>query len=299
VTPRRPNLFIVGAPRCGTTALTEFLRVHPDVCVPPVKEPHYFSGHLFLPPRFAAPRVVDEGSYLDLFAAAGTAKWLLDASPSYLYSAEAARSIHDFAPGARVVIMVRHPVDLMYALHSLADMAAAYKGEERLPSFAAVAEGREPEPGAALTYRQLASLSQVVRTYLDAFGRERVHIIVFDDLRDRIEHVHRSLLDFLGIDSLTVSLEAVPQSKRMASRRVRSARLEQWLRSPPAIGRPLHGLLPKRIRHGLGRWLRERNRPRRRPLAPELRRRLTESLRTEIGELGTVIGRDLGHWARG
>lgn len=82
MTSRRPNLFLVGAPRCGTTSLHTHLSAHPEVHMSPIKELHYFSGDLYLPSPQAT--IADEASYLDMFSGASGERWVGEASPYYL-----------------------------------------------------------------------------------------------------------------------------------------------------------------------------------------------------------------------
>src|SRR5688572_20545105 len=104
---RKPNLFLVGAPRCGTTALYTYLKAHPDVFMSPIKELHYFSTDLFQP----APQAIirNEGDYMAMFAGAEGQRWVGEASPYYIYSATAPAAIKAFSPDARLVVTLRNP----------------------------------------------------------------------------------------------------------------------------------------------------------------------------------------------
>src|SRR5687767_1010670 len=103
----KPNFFIVGAPKCGTTSLYEYIRVHPEVFMPDRKEPAFFCSD------FYKPRRMKEEEYLSLFREAGSAKWIGEASTWYLYSDKAREGIKAFCPDARIIIMLRNPVDMM------------------------------------------------------------------------------------------------------------------------------------------------------------------------------------------
>src|SRR6266498_2750548 len=98
----KPNFFIVGAPKCGTTALYEYLRRHPHIFMPKLKEPHFFAldlGH---------PMVKTEVHYASLFADSTKEHMRVgEASVYYLYSAVALPAIHAFNPDAKIIAMVR------------------------------------------------------------------------------------------------------------------------------------------------------------------------------------------------
>src|SRR4051812_34789639 len=113
-----PNFFIVGAPKCGTTALYSYLRQHPDVFMPRRKEPKFFATDLDCgSPREGRYFVRDRDAYLSLFASAGAASRIGEATPHYLYSAVAAQGIKEFCGEVKIIALVRDPVELMYSYH--------------------------------------------------------------------------------------------------------------------------------------------------------------------------------------
>ena len=115
---RRPNLFIVGAGKSGTTALYEYLNQHPAIFMSPVKEPHYFASDFYVKQSTSTfSRFTDEHAYLRLFENAADEVWLGEASPSYLPSTVAASEIYKFNPASRIIIMLRNPIEAIYAAY--------------------------------------------------------------------------------------------------------------------------------------------------------------------------------------
>ena len=120
---QKPNFFIVGLPKSGTTALHDFLNQHPQIFMSKVKEPHFFctdfhresdafhDSQLFFHFR-------DEETYLKLFSDLTTEKVIGESSTGYLYSKEAAKQIHDFNPEAKILIVLREPTSFLYSVHS-------------------------------------------------------------------------------------------------------------------------------------------------------------------------------------
>jgi hypothetical protein len=179
---RIPDFFIVGAPKCGTTAMYRWLAAHPEVFVP-VKEIHYFGSDL----AHRRPPVSEE-RYRALFADAVAAHRAVgDVAVWYLMSESAVEEIHAFNPDARIIVMLRRPDDMLYSLHS----QLLYSGEEDLLDFGAAldaeserAQGRsipesthrglEAPPTECLLYSRVASLvnpntkakSQLARTLI-------------------------------------------------------------------------------------------------------------------------------------
>ena len=123
----KPNFFIIGAPKCGTTALSEYLREHPNIYMCTPKEPHYFDYDF---EQYREVETLDE--YLGLFEAATTEHIAIgEASACYLYSSVALEDIYQFAPQAKIIVMLRNPVDLAYSYHS----QLLYASDENVPDF--------------------------------------------------------------------------------------------------------------------------------------------------------------------
>jgi hypothetical protein len=122
-TPRRPNLFILGAAKCGTTSLWHYLRQHPDIFMSAWKEPSLFSDTYN-----AVPNIVD---YMDIFAAAGDRKVVGEASVAYLPTARAPAALQAFCPDAKYLVILRHPADRAYSLYH----HMRYRGHEFAPTF--------------------------------------------------------------------------------------------------------------------------------------------------------------------
>ncbi len=299
----RPSFFIVGAPKCGTTALNDYLAQMPSVCMARDKESHFFGRDLTI--RRRRPTLEQ---YLRLFDPRPGQSAVGEASVWYLYSATAAREIREFAPDARVIAMFRNPVDLLYSLHS----QMLYNGNEDIADFAEAlsaeadrAAGRRIPAGShhpgSLQYRRTVRFAEQIERYLDVLGPERVHMIVFDDFRRDTPGCFRRVLDFLGVgDSVMPSFEIVNPNKRVRSRAVRAA-LRPNGGGGGAARALARALLPSAAMRRWGKSVLQRanteyaERP---AMAPELRRRLTEELAPEVDRLGRLIGRDLSDWTR-
>jgi hypothetical protein len=297
----RPNFFLVGAPKCATTSLFAALAQHPDVFVPKVKELYYFDEDH---ERLRLRRFTLE-EYLAFYAGAGGAKRLGDGSTSYLHSQVAAERIHEFEPEARIIAMVRNPVDIVHALHAM----IVRRGTESILDFER-ALAAEPERKAGgrlprsrglmpfyLHYREVATLTPQLERYLSTFGPEAVKIIVFDDWVRDSAPIYRETLGFLGVDE-DFSADLRPVNP---SRRVRSERLYRFVNEPPPrLQRVVASTLPRNLRARIGYFLQDANtyvspRP---PMRPELRRQLLEEFAPEVERLGALLGRDLSPWTR-
>src|SRR2546429_216975 len=108
-----PTFFIVGAPRCGTSSLASYLDAHPRIFMSKPKEPHHFGRDLEIRVRPYASRE----SYLRLFEGVD-ADHAGDASVLYLYSSTAPDEILALNPDARIIIMLRDPLEMIPSLHT-------------------------------------------------------------------------------------------------------------------------------------------------------------------------------------
>ena len=295
----RPDFFIVGAFKAGTTALYEYLRAHPQIFMSVPKEPMYFG--VDLTPRY---RRITQDEYLALFRDARVDQHAGEASPWYLYSTSAAAEIKAFAPGARAIIMLRNPVDVMYSQHSqlvfnqredLADFGTALDAEsERISGRRIPADAIRPE---ALFYRKSVRFPEQVRRYLDVFGRAGIHFVVFDDLVADPAAAYRATLEFLGVDPTQPLDPTVYNPNRSA----RSGRVQRAIFAPPPALRGLFGRLRRiallhRVRDAL---VNANSRPADRArMDPALRAALTAEFAPQVAELGEIIGRNLSAWSR-
>lgn len=299
---RRPGFFILGAPKCGTTALSEYLRRHERVFVSTPKEPHYFSEDF---DYYYAPGERSLDHYLRLFDDADERHLAVgEASVWYLYSRAAAREIMRFDPSARVIVMVRNPVELVPSLHS----QMSYMLDEREPDVerawrlqGARARGEGVPPTARvpafLQYGEAARLGAQVRRVYEHVPADQVKVLVLDDLRADAGAVYRGVLDFLGVpDDGRTEFPRVNENKIHQSAAV--ARLTQ--RPPAPLVAVARGV--KRVagveRLGVLDRVRRSNRQvaPRADLDPAFARELRDHFRDDVRELGELIGRDLSAW---
>jgi len=198
-----PNFFIVGFAKAGTTSLYAYLRQHPQVYMPALKEPHYFS---LVGPRFGRQHAVevvsDSASYLALFEAASDFPAVGEASTSYLGLEDTAERIYDQIPHARIIILLRDPVERAYS-HYLMDVR---EGTQNLSFHDAVVREREdPGLGWGLWHRYTEPLYPKVKRYLDVFGPEQVLILLTEDLKRDPRGTTGAVVGFLGLDPSPVA----------------------------------------------------------------------------------------------
>jgi len=206
-----PNFFIVGAAKAGTTSLHAYLSSHPQVFMPALKEPHYFSDFEVSPEldNFL-PVIRSRSDYHELFRDSGGYLAVGEASPSYLCDPAAAERIKSAIPTAKIIISLRNPVDRAYS-HYLMDFN---RGSEKLPFEKALEfdlARREKGWGKSAQYTELGLYTEQVRSFLERFGRDQVHIVLFEDLVRDTRETMRGIARFLGIDPLAFPESAFAQ----------------------------------------------------------------------------------------
>ncbi len=296
---RKPDFFIVGAGRCGTTALYEYLRAHPRVFMPVVKEPRFFADDM----PGLMNRVASLREYLRLFGGAGPRHLAVgEASPQYMYSRSAIGNIREFEPDARLIVMLRNPVDMACSAHT----ECVYWFVEDEPDFEkawqlqplrrrGLCVPRACSQVTVLLWADMARLGLQVERLLDVFPRQQVKFILFEDFARDTRAVYEDVLGFLG----------VPSDGRRRFPRVNESRRNRIGWFGRLLLNPRPGLVPLRSyalkTPVLARFWSLAQRlntapVERRPLSPEFRRELVEEFRDDVERLSALIGRDLSHW---
>jgi hypothetical protein len=304
--PRRPNLFLIGAPKSGTTSLHRYLQEHPEVFMSRVKEPGYFAPDV-VPRTGRVLRYPErESEYLSLFADAQNQKWLGESSTNYLMSIKAPELVHTFDPDSRLIAMVRNPVDLVYSLHGQRIATDSEWIDDFAEAIAADDDRRQGKrlprnhQGWGVAYRDNALLGDQLERWLGFFNRGQLHVIVFDDFSAQTAVEFRKALAFLEVDDSfePESFDAHNASYRPRGRIGRAYRrllrnpASRWVSGralPAALGEARTARLANRF--GARRMSRQPHEPE--PLSPELRHQLEEEFTADVTKLGQIIGRDL------
>lgn len=290
----RPNFFIVGAPKCGTTSLAAWLSKHPQVFVTDPKEPFRYGSDLESKPSW---HYREAERYARLFAGSGGYVRRGEATVWYLYSERAAQEIAAEHPDARIVMLLRKPVDAVQSLHA----HFLTNGNERVRSLERAIDlqgerasgARLPKDAhfpAGLQYTRVYDYPDQIRRYLDCFGTEAVHVVLFEELKAEPVRVYDEVCRFLGINTGF----RPNMTRKNAGWQPRSLALAAFLRSAP----PWWRATPWRLRNPLEHALERANRVRRgnAAMTTELRRRLEQQFAPVVAETASILGRDLGAW---
>jgi len=311
-------VFVVGAPRCGTTTLSHFLKGNPAIAFPAVKEPHFFSQHDLrgLTDDELKERV--ERDYLGRFFPEQLGRRVgADASVTYLYTPEQLAPILRLWPDSKFVIALRNPLSMLPSLHQ----RLIYIGDETIGSFSdawtAVPDrtaGRRIPSRCAdprwLRYDEAGRFAEYVERLFAAVGRERCHVVLFDDFNADPEGEYRRFMEFCGLEPV-IGTDFAP---RRASAGVRHIWLQRILKRPPHAVRDYlageHFMVRVRdleekttskstkkvlsLRKRLLRWNRIAAKPA--PVPDRLADELRSHFADEVKKLGRLLDRDLSHW---
>jgi len=300
-----PDFFLMGAPKAGTTALHAALAQHPQLYLSPVKEPKFYLCDGRRPPRSgqrgpgdahsAQEWVWRRSQYEALFDAAPAGALRGESTPFYLYDRAAHERIQADVPEAKLVVVIRDPVDRAYSnwmhlrsdgLEPIDDFATAWAAEDNR-----VAAGWAP----FWHYRRLGLYGAQLRDLTDRFGRDQVHVLRYRDLVETTVEALDAVCAFLGVSTGVIagaeranSHPYVPPSRRatVLGRTLRAgAALGAY--APPQVWRQLSRPLLATLQHGGAR----------RPvLDADLRLRLVEAYREDNVLLGELTGRSFADW---
>lgn len=249
---KKPNVFIIGAPKCGTTSLANWLAEHPQVYFSPIKEPCFFNYDYGFRRRWSL-----EG-YERLFAAAHEShRAVCEASVRYLYSRTAVPAILAYADAPRFVVMLRDPVRMAPSLHEQTlfngdedevDFDRAWQLQsQRLYGAKLPRRCRDPQ---LLQYGEVCMLGKQLERLYQQVPREHVHVIHLEDMHANPAGEYGRLLAFLGLDD--DDRQIFPVENRAKARRF------PWLMHAVRRGNDgLRALGVPPVRIGITAWLNE------------------------------------------
>lgn len=297
VVRRYPNLFLVGAPKCGTTSLAHYLGQHPDIFVPSWKEPSFFGADLT-----KCYSRQTEADYLSLYQDWTNERYGLDASTSYFYSRMAPKEMLNHVPNVRILIMVRNPIEAIYSMY----FENRYEGIETILTFedallaekARLAQGSPAKRGLQeqLLYSRIYAYTDNIARYHAVIGRERVHILVLDDFKRDARAEFVKVIKLLDLDQACA--DTIDFSVKNAAKQPFSRRVSRFAVSPGWVGRVAEPFFSKAQRLWIRKMIkcvntRAVSNP---PMKPETRRLLAERFAPEVERLSELLDRDLSHW---
>ncbi len=284
-----PNFFIVGATKSGTTSLWRYCSEHPEIFMSNIKEPNFFSNN---------QKRMDLNGYKKLFEGVHDEKAVGEASTSYLWFDGTPRKINELIGECKIIIMLRNPVDRLYSefQHHLRQGRFVGSFDKMLFNFYNNKDDKKIFSPAMIV--STGYYSNHIKSYLDAFGKEKIFIGLFDDLVKNPIKVMRSLFRFLEVDHTFL-----PQIEK-----IYNTGGEPYLSFIPPIIRFI-GIHSKSVLLNFfkydtlvgirNRILRTNSRRRITPLTSDQRRKVLNIYKSDILKLQILIDRDFRFWLEG
>ncbi len=304
-----PNFLIIGAMKSGTTSLYHYLEQHPQVYMSPVKEPNFFAveGEKFYSDSLRGsgglarfPGIRDIETYRELFKQVSNETAIGEASPLYIYVPKAVERIKHYIPNAKLIAILRHPVDRAYShfLHWLklglepldTDFLQLFQEEEKY-----IINDWSPQ----WHYKQRGLYYVQLKRYFDTFDRHQIRVYLYEDffsdnVIDNVQEVFR----FLGVDETFVP----DIKKHNVSRIPKKTAYFKFITKPNPMKSILKPFLPKKWRrriqiHLKKMYLKKEQHTIKPKLDPAVRRQLTEEYyKDDILKLQELIQRDISKW---
>ncbi|MEZ7189890.1 sulfotransferase domain-containing protein [Pseudoalteromonas sp. DY56-GL22] len=289
------NTFIAGSPKCGTTALYSILNRSKIIFFPEYKEPHFFADDL------GGYKAHDNiGDFHSLYSKLKDEKIVGDASIFNLYSNSALKNIKNYNPDAKIILMLRNPVDAVPSFHG----QLLYTQDENIESLEEAWDlsGKRVKGVNALEtckcekildYKKIYCYGTQLEKLYSIFDREQVHVVIYDKFKNDYEGELVKLFSFLDIKYEFIENEIVNENTK--NRINWFARL---LRRPPKFLVILKRLIMGRGENFIYRFLLNLNTKKklRDPVSDELKYRIYLNYKSEIAALESILGMKLDEW---
>ena len=287
---KRPNLFVVGQTRSGTTSFKEELNQHPEIFFYYPKSWQTPNGPFGFESSFK-----NYEEFLEEFRGVKEKRVGIKGG-DYLSCPWSAERIKKFSPNAKIIMILRNPVDVMYSLHSSMLYREAFEDIEDFEEALKMEKVRKKENSVTpmkyhpwLLYRETVRYPQQVKRYFEHFGEKNVKAIIFDEYIKDKSAILRDTLNFLDVnEDFEIKHVNANAGRKYRNRTIHSAVMTNKfgvrgvLRNIPGSAK-----IYRKINN---------NEFKRKTLEPSLRKSLQYDLKKEIDELSLMLKKDLSYW---
>lgn len=309
-----PNFFVVGAAKSGTTSLYEYMKMHPQVYMAPIKETHHFSTDIDntkFRPNYARSLNKDLSKFLEtdmkegifhafvkewdqyekLFANVQDEIAIGEITNSYLYSQEAAKNIRQKFPDAKVIMMLRNPVERAFS-HYLMDLRIGYETADFMTALKKDM-ARDPKGwGISNLYVEIGMYAEQVKRFMEVFPEQQRRIYLFDDFKKNPGAVVKDMFAFLGVDTEV----AIDYSQKFNPSFIPKNKLIGKLNTQKKAKDWLKGVLPKSVKSKFKKtFYTDKDLPK---ITAEERKFLSAIFHDDVIKLGQLLNRDLSRWVK-
>lgn len=301
-TPVLPNFLIIGATKCGTTSLSEYLKQHPDIFISEAKEPRFLTSQVVKFPlrgiksdEVEAWYIKNYDDYVNLFKNA-TQKAIGEASADTIYYyKDVIPVIKKYLGTPKIIIVLRDPVKRTFSAyqHLVRDEREPLSFEDALNEEKnRIADGWDP----LYHYTECSLFHDSVKAYLDNF--DDVLVLLNEDLYKDPDKVFKQIFEFLDVDNtvrinteVQYNMSGVPKLKVLNRLLSRENGLKTFFR--PLI----RAVLPENARRKIVYNLSKRN-LQKQSIDEKSKQRLVQYFKEDVGKLSSLLNKDLSHWLK-
>ena len=293
-----PNFIILGAAKSGTTALYHYLQQHPQIYLSPIKETEFFAfeGEDL---NFQGPKDMPRLSITTLedyqaqFDGVEDETAIGEASPVYLYSSKAPERIHNYLPDAKLIVILRNPVERAYSQF----LMFVRDNREPLRDFMQAVDEEETRIAQNWAwgwhYVRVGLYHQQLKRYFERYRREQIKVYLHEELKSNTDGVLRDIFDFLEVDNTFIpntsvkhNISGIPQNNLIHS----------WLYKKNLIKELVKPFLSEKLRKDIFRKLKKKQKLHKPELTKEIKQQLLPFFQEDILKLQELIDKDLSGW---
>ena len=297
-----PNFLIVGAAKCGTSSLHNYLNQHPDVFMPSYNE----QGMKVKEPRFLIKDLVKDRlhngvwnveEYKSLFNEVKNEISIGESTVLYLYYYD--HAIHNIkkylGKNVKIIIMLRNPTDRAYS--AFQHVSRGLKEQNSFEEALKIEKGRmnkESSLTPMVMYKEMGLYHDMVRAYKENF--KNVHIIFYEDFRDDTEGEIKKIFKFLEL-SLSVNIDFVSRHN-VGGKRWKNEKMKHVFMKNNPLKSALKKVVPKSLRKGVRDTLISASTDKVAPMKENTRIKLNAFFKDDVKKLSDLLNRDLTHWTK-
>ena len=293
-----PNFIILGAAKSGTTALYHYLQQHPQIYLSPIKETEFFAfeGEDL---NFQGPKDMPRLSITTLedyqaqFDGVEDETAIGEASPVYLYSSKAPERIHNYLPDAKLIVILRNPVERAYSQF----LMFVRDNREPLRDFMQAVDEEETRIAQNWAwgwhYVRVGLYYQQLKRYFERYQQEQIEVYLYEELKSNPEGVLKDIFNFLEVDvnfipntSVKHNVSGIPQNQLIHS----------WLYDKNLIKKVVKPFLPEKLRKEIFIKLKKKQKLHKPKLTKEIKQQLLPYFKEDILKLQELIAKDLSGW---
>lgn len=286
-----PNFFIIGAPKSGTTSLYAYLKQHPQVFMPAIKEPNFFSQSLAEVRSPEWRHIKELSEYEKLFNDVKDEQAIGEGSISYFACPQAPAMIYQYIPKAKLIAILRNPADRAYSAYTFSIQG----GSENNRNFAQALKAEEEKIPVNRFYKNVGFYATHLQRFYQQFPKEQIKIFLYEDLKNNRQQLLKDLYNFLEVDpNFTPKMD----QQFNVTRKPKSRLLNNFLSKSNPLRNLLIKITPDKVRNMLNLYQRNLAGSKFPPIPEKIKIELLTEYRESILQLQDMINRDLSDWLK-